>query len=88
MPPPRIRNPFDDSRSEASSTREKQPHHFASGISKPRRNGASGSALKDVTNAAQSTNEERGSQDAVASVSIAYWLNKNFRMRFDPLLAK
>ncbi|CAF9931826.1 hypothetical protein IMSHALPRED_008729 [Imshaugia aleurites] len=52
MPPQRIRNGFDDSRSEASSTRDKQPVY--TGISKGRRNGAStlaGSNLKDVINA-------------------------------------
>lgn len=53
MPPQRIRSGFDDSRSEASSTRDKQPAY--AGISKGRRNGTStlaGSNLKDVTNAA------------------------------------
>lgn len=52
MPPQRIRNGVDDSRSEASSTRDKAPTY--TGISKGRRNGTfalAGSNLKDVTNA-------------------------------------
>lgn len=69
MPPPqRVRNTFDDSKSEASSSREKQPPQITNGISKARRSGASGSALKDVTNATQSTNEQQGTQEPVASV--------------------
>lgn len=54
MPPQRIRNAFDDSRSEASSTRDRQSVYTGTGISKGRRNGTltlAGSNLKDVTNA-------------------------------------
>lgn len=69
MPPQRIRNGFDDSRSEASSTRDKQPAY--TGISKGRRNGTStlaGSNLKDVTNAQATTSGQQG--DAAVSVKI------------------
>lgn len=71
MAPQRIRNTFDDSRSESSSTREKQPGAGPSGISKARRNGSSilpGSNLKDVTNV-QSTTSQQGTRDAAANVS-------------------
>ncbi|KAF6234472.1 hypothetical protein HO173_007097 [Letharia columbiana] len=67
MPPQRNRNGFDDSRSEASSTRDKQPAY--TGISKGRRNGTStlaGSNLKDVTNAQTPTSGQQG--DAVVSI--------------------
>ncbi|KAL2048732.1 hypothetical protein ABVK25_010984 [Lepraria finkii] len=66
MPPPRIRNAFDESRSEASSIKEKPLGYGPTGISKGRRNGASmlgGSTLKDVTNATQPTNGQQGTQD-------------------------
>ena len=69
MPPQRIRNAFDDSRSEASSTKDKQPVY--TGISKGRRNGTSvlaGSNLKDVTNAETTSSEQR--EDATASVRL------------------
>ena len=82
MPPPRTRYTIDDSRSEASSTKERQPGHVPL---KARRNGIltilPGSNLKDVTNAPQSTNGQQGLQDAVAKVSnpalghtLQYWL--------------
>ena len=69
MPPPRIRNTFDDSRSDASSTKEKQPGYGPAGSTK-RRNGPSlgGSMLKDVTNAPQYSNGQVGTQDATAHV--------------------
>lgn len=73
MAPQRIRNLFDDSRSESSSTREKQSDFGVSGISKARRNGPSilpGSQLKEVTNA-QSRNVQQATQDAVATVCRA-----------------
>ncbi|KAL2046971.1 hypothetical protein N7G274_000989 [Stereocaulon virgatum] len=66
MPPPRIRNAFDDSRSEASSTREKPLGYGPTGTIKGRRNGAStlgGSTLKDVTNATHSTDGQQGTHD-------------------------
>ena len=70
MPPHRIRNAFDDSRSEASSTRDKQPIY--TGIPKGRRNGTSmlaGSNLKDVTNAQTSPS----GQQADTAVSVRIW---------------
>ena len=70
MPPQRIRNGFDDSRSEASSTREKQPAY--TGVSRGRRNGTStlaGSNLKDVTNAQTISSGQQG--DAAVSVRIS-----------------
>ena len=69
MPPQRIRNGFDDSRSEASSTRDKQPAY--AGNLKGRRNGTSmlaGSNLKDVTNAQTTPNGQQG--DAAVSVRV------------------
>ncbi|MCJ1461378.1 hypothetical protein MMC28_011760 [Mycoblastus sanguinarius] len=70
MPPPRTRYTIDDSRSEASSTKERQPGHVPL---KARRNGIltilPGSNLKDVTNAPQSTNGQQGLQDAVAKIN-------------------
>ena len=69
MPPQRIRNAFDDSRSEASSTRDRQSIYTATGISKGRRNGSStlaGSNLKDVTNVPTG-------QQADAAVSVKVW---------------
>ena len=71
MPPQRIRNAFDDSRSEASSSRDKQPISTATGISKVRRNGTStlaGSNLKDITNAQTIPNGQQG--DTAVSVRI------------------
>lgn len=71
MPPQRIRNGFEDSRSEASSTRDKQNAYM--GISKARRNGTStlaGSNLKDVTNV--ETNQSGQQGDAAVSVGIWY----------------
>ena len=66
MPPQRTRNIADDSRSEASSTREKYSGLFSSQMaSKGRRNGpgniGAASNLKEVTNADQS---KSGQQDA------------------------
>ena len=72
MPPQRIRNAFDDSRSEASSSRDKQPIHTATGISKGRRNGTStlaGSNLKDITNAQTIPNGQQGD----TAVSVRIW---------------
>ena len=69
MPPQRIRNGFDDSRSEASSTRDKQTAY--AGISKGRRNGTStlvGSNLKDVTNAAPQTTLDGQRADGAVTV--------------------
>ena len=69
MPPQRIRNAFDDSRSEASSTKDKQSVY--TGTSKGRRNGTStlaGSNLKDVTNAQTASSDQQ--EDAAASVRI------------------
>ncbi len=71
MAPQRMRNALDDSRSESSSTREKQPGSGPNGISKSRRNGSStlpGSNLKDVTNA-HSTIGQPGHQDTAVNVS-------------------
>ena len=70
MPPQRIRNGFDDSRSEASSTRDKQSVY--TGISKGRRNGTStlaGSNLKDVTNAHSTPSGQQG--DTAVTVRIS-----------------
>ena len=70
MPPSRIRNAFDDSRSDASSTKEKQPGSVPTGIIK-RRNGPSllGSTLKDVTNAPQTAEgQQNGAQESTARV--------------------
>lgn len=72
MAPQRIRNALDDTRSESSSTREKQPGAAPNGISKARRNGSSvlqGSNLKDVTNA-QSNASQKEAQEPAANVSI------------------
>ena len=69
MPPQRMRTGFDDSRSEASSTRDKQPAY--TGISKGRRNGTStlaGSNLKDITNA--QTTPSGQPKDAAVSVRL------------------
>lgn len=70
MPPQRIRNVFDDSRSEASSTRDK--HVACTGISKGRRNGTStlaGSNLKDVTNAQVTSSAQQGD----TAVTVRTW---------------
>ena len=67
MPPQRLRNGLDDSRSETSSTKDKQPAY--AGISKGRRNGMSavtGSNLKDVTNSQRLPSGQQG--DAAVSV--------------------
>lgn len=72
MPPQRLRNVFDDSRSEGSSTRDRQPIHTGTGISKGRRNGTStlvGSNLKDVTNAQTTLNGQQGD----AAMSVRLW---------------
>lgn len=82
MPPQRIRNGFDDSRSEASSTRDKQPVY--TGISKGRRNGAStlaGSNLKDVINA--QTTPMGQQEDAAVSVNVVYGLPSNHHTNCD-----
>lgn len=71
MPPQRIRNGFDDSRSEASSTKDKPLGSGPIGVSKVRRNGSNilpGSTLKGVTNA-QPSNATQGVQDTTAGVS-------------------
>lgn len=76
MPPQRIRNGFDDSRSEASSTRDKQAAY--TGMSKGRRNGTStlvGSNLKDVTNAQTTPSGQQ--EDAAVSVNVIYGLRSN-----------
>ena len=70
MPPSRIRGPFDESKSEASSSRDKLLAPVASGVSKARRNGNQGSALKDVTNANQPINEQQGASESIASVRL------------------
>lgn len=70
MPPQRTRNGFDDSRSEASSTRDKQPAY--AGISKGRRNGTlalAGSNLKDVTNAAAQTTPTGQQEDGTLKIN-------------------
>ena len=70
MPPSRIRNPFDDSRSESSGIREKQPSSGLIGPPKARRNVSSmlsGSTLKDVTNA-QNTRRLPVPTESAASV--------------------
>lgn len=67
MPPQRTRNGFDDSRSEASSTRDKQPAY--AGILKGRRN-VTGSNLKDVTNAAAQTTANGQQGDGTVEVRI------------------
>ena len=72
MPPQRTRNAFDDSRSEASSTRDRQPIYTGVSISKGRRNGSStlaGSNLKDVTNAQTTSSANQGD----AAVSVVLW---------------
>ena len=72
MPPQRTRNAFDDSRSEASSTRDRQPVYAGTTISKGRRNGTTtlaGSNLKDVTNAQTTPNGHQGD----AAVSVIIW---------------
>ncbi len=70
MPPQRIRNVLDDSRSGSSSTRERYLGSGPSGVAKPRRNGSTllpGSALKDVTNV-HSSLEQQGNSDTPTSV--------------------
>ena len=74
MAPPRIRGPGEDSRSESSSTRDKQPGGLVA--SKGRRNGNStvitGSALKDVTAAsapsAPTASAQQSGQDGSGGV--------------------
>ena len=73
MPTQRTRNAFDDSRSEASSTRDRQPVYAGTAISKGRRNGTSistGSNLKDVTNAQPTPIGHQG--DAAVSALIRH----------------
>lgn len=72
MPSQRTRNAFDDSRSEASSTRDRQPVYAGTAISKGRRNGTTtlaGSNLKDVTNAQTTPIGHQGD----AAVSVITW---------------
>ncbi len=82
MPPQRIRNGFDDSRSEASSTRDKQSVYTS--IPKGRRNGTStlaGSNLKDVTNAHSTPS---GQQETTA---VTVRISHSARDRFIILIA-
>ena len=72
MPLQRTRNAFDDSRSEASSTRDRPPVYAGTAISKGRRNGTTiltGSSLKDVTNAQTTPVGHQGD----AAVSVIMW---------------
>ena len=72
MPLQRTRNAFDDSRSEASSTRDRQPVYAGTAILKSRRNGTTtlaGSNLKDVTNAQTTPIGHQGD----AAVSLITW---------------
>ncbi len=77
MPPQRTRNLVEDSRSEASSSKEKYTSLPLSShtISKGRRNGdtatLAGSSLKDVFNATQVTFPRHNAQDDVAKVCEA-----------------
>lgn len=63
MPPQRIRNGFEDSKSEVSCTRDKQNTW---GMPKARRNGSN---LKDVT----SVEKTESGQESDAAVSVEIW---------------
>ncbi|KAL6717159.1 mdj1 protein precursor [Lecanora helva] len=70
MPPQRTRNGINDSRSESSSTKEKQANLNSTATIKSRRNASStlpGSNLKDVTSA-QSTTEQQAQADTTATI--------------------
>jgi len=72
MAPQRFRGIQDDSRSESSSTREKQAGGTQSGVSKVRRYAAAttggGSNLKDVTLASTSVIAQHIEQDSLGTV--------------------
>ncbi len=72
MAPHRFRGIQEDSRSESSSTREKQAGVLLSGISKVRHyaaaTSAGGSNLKDVTLATTSVNAQHNGQDGQGTV--------------------
>ena len=86
MPPQKVRSVVDDSKSETSSSKDRQSAHAAF---KGRRNGASallsGSALKDVTNAPQTAvgqqkvlgNQEKVNK-SVVSTSLLFVVLKGF----------
>lgn len=87
MAPHRFRGIQEDSRSESSSTREKQAGVLLSGISKVRRYAAapagSGSNLRDVTLATASVIAQHNGQDGQGTVEKVAFERRQERLEAD-----